>query len=61
MDTVTDIKYKVDEALDMSGAIVTSQDYPEAGVLGLGEEDVPMIFQPLLSSPRVLLEIDNGS
>ena len=44
MDTVTDIKHKVDEALDMSGAFVTFQDHLELGVPGLGEEDVQVIF-----------------
>ena len=34
-DLVTDIKHKVDEALDMNGALVTSQDHPKAGVPGL--------------------------
>ena len=60
MDTVTDIKYKVDEALDMSGALFTPLDHPESGVPGLGEEDVLVILQPLLFSPRVPLEMDDG-
>ena len=60
MDSVTDIKHKVDEALDMIGAVAASQDHPELGVLDLGEEDVPIIFKPLLSSPKVPLAIDNG-
>ena len=59
-DTVIDIKHKLDEAQDMSRAVVTPQDHPEAGVPGLGEEDVMVIFQPLLSSPRVPLERDDG-
>ena len=35
-NTVTDIKHKVDEALDMSGTVVTSLDHPEAGAPDLG-------------------------
>ena len=39
-DLVTDIKHRVDEALDMSGAIAASQEHPESRALGLGVEDV---------------------
>ena len=59
-DEVTAIKQRVDEALDMSGAVAASQEHPESRTLGLGEEDVPVIFKPLLSSPKVPLAMDIG-
>ena len=59
-DEVTAIKQKVDEALDMSGAVVASKEHPITRTLGLGEEDIPVIFKPLLSSSRVTLEMDIG-
>ena len=60
MDEVTAIKQKVDEALDMSGAIAASEEHPESRGPGLGEDDVPVIFKPLLSSPKVPLAMDMG-
>ena len=59
-DEVTAIKQRVDEALDMSGAVAAFQEHPESRALGLGEEDVPVIFKPLLSSPKVPLVMDMG-
>ena len=41
MDEVTAIKQRVDEALDMSGAVAASQEHPESRTPGLGEENVP--------------------
>ena len=47
----------MDETLDISGAVVVPEGHPEAGVNpGWGEDDVPAIFRPLLSSPKVSLE-----
>ena len=45
----------MDETQDISGAVVLPEGNPEAGNPGWGEEDVPAIFRPLLSSPRVPL------
>ena len=59
-DEVTTIKQKVDDTLDMSGAVVASQKHPLTRIPGLGEEDVPVIFKPLLSSPKVPLVMDMG-
>ena len=59
-DEVTAIKQKVDHTLDMSGAVVASQEHPVTRILGLGEEDVPVIFKPLLSSPKAPMVIDMG-
>ena len=47
----------VDDTLDISKAIVAPVGHPEAGPNpGLGEENVPAMFRPLLSSPEVVLE-----
>ena len=51
MDQVTQVKQQVDETLDICGAVVVQEGNPEAGHTGWGEEDVPAIFRPLLSSP----------
>ena len=57
LDKVVQVKQTVDDTLDMSGAVVTPEDHPEAGPNpGWGEEDVPAIFRPLLSSPDLPLE-----
>ena len=57
-DSVTEIKHKVGEAKDISRAVAASQDYPESGAPGLGEDDIPVIFKPLLFSPKVPLAMD---
>ena len=59
-DEVTAIKQRVDEALDMSGAVAACHEHPESRNPGLGEEDVPVIFKPLLSSCRVPMMMDVG-
>ena len=47
----------VDDTLDMSKAVVTPEGHHEVGPNpGWGEEDVPAIFRPLLSPPKVPLE-----
>ncbi len=46
----------MDETLDICGAVVIPEGNPEAGFSGWGEEDVPAIFRPLLTSPKVPLE-----
>ena len=57
LDSFDQVKQKVDDTLDMSGAVVTLEGHPEAGPNpGWGEDDVPAIFRPLLSSPEVPLE-----
>ena len=57
LDSVAQVKQKVDDTLDMSGAVVALEGHPEAGPNpGWGEDDVPAIFRPLLSSPEVPLE-----
>ena len=57
LDSVAQVKQKVDDTLDMSGAVVTPEGQPEVGPNpGWGEDDVPAIFRPLLSSPDVPLE-----
>ena len=49
----------MDDMLDMCEAVVTPEDHPEAGPNpGWGEEDVPAIFRPLLSSPNMPLKRD---
>ena len=56
-DHIAQVKQQVDETLDISGAVVIPEGHPEAGVNpGWGEDDVPAIFRPLLSSPKVSLE-----
>ena len=56
-DHITQVKQQVDETLDISGAVVVPEGHPEVGVNpGWGEDDVPAIFRPLLSSPKVSLE-----
>ena len=50
-DQITLVIQQVDETLDISGAVVVPEGNPEAGHAGWGEEDVPAIFRPLLSSP----------
>ena len=52
VDKVAQVKQRVDETLDISGAVVIPEDNPEAGYTGLGEEDVPTIFKPLWLLPR---------
>ena len=49
------VKQHVDETLDICGAAVIPEGNPEAGFSGWGEEDVPAIFRPLLTSPQVPL------
>ena len=57
LDKVVQVKQMVDDTLDMSGAVVTPEGHPEAGPNpGWGEDDVPAIFRPLLSSPDMPLE-----
>ena len=52
-----EVKQKVDDTLDMSKAVVTAVGHPEVGPNhGWGEENVPVMFRPLLSSPEVVLE-----
>ena len=56
-DHIVQVKQQVDETLDICGAVVVPEGHPEAGVNpGWGEADVPAIFRPLLSSPKVQLE-----
>ena len=60
-DSVTQIKQCVDETLDICGADVVAEKHPEARFSVWGEEDVPVIFRLLLTSPQVPLtrEEDN--
>ena len=47
----------MDKTLDISGAVVIPEGHPEVGVNpSWGEDDVPAIFRPLLSSPKVTLD-----
>ena len=47
----------MDDTLDMSKAVVAPEGHPEVSPNpGWGEDDVPAIFRPLLSSPEVPLE-----
>ena len=46
----------MDDTLDISGAVVIVEGNPEAGYTGWGEEDVPVIFKPLLAPPQVPLQ-----
>ena len=55
LDSVTQVKQRVDETLYICGAVVIPEGNPEAGFSGWGEEDVPAIFRPLLTSPQVPL------
>ena len=41
--------------MDICGAVVIPEGNPEAGFSGWGEENVPAIFRPLLTSPQVPL------
>ena len=59
MDEVTTIKQKVHDTLDMSGAVVASKKHPVTRITGSREEDVPLIFKPILSS-QVPLVMDMG-
>ena len=57
LDKVAQVKQMVDDTLDMSKAVVAPEGHPEVGPNpGWGEDDVPAIFRPLLSSPKVPLE-----
>ena len=57
LDKIAEVKQKVDDTLNMSEAVVAPEGHPEAGPNpGWGEDDVPAIFRPLLSSPYVPLE-----
>ena len=57
LDKVAQVKQTVDDTLDMSKAVVTPEGHSEVGPNpGWGEDDVPAIFRPLLSSPEVPLE-----
>ena len=54
LDKVAEVKQMVDDTLDMSKAVVTPEGHSEVGPNpGWGEEDVPAIFRPLLSPPKV--------
>ena len=57
-DSVTQIKKKVDDTLDICGAALVPKDYLESGIAGLGEEDFLVIFRLLMFSLRVPLEMD---
>ena len=46
--------------MDICETAAAPKEHPESGVPGLEEEDLPILFKPLLSSPRVPLEMDNG-
>ena len=52
-DFLARVKQRVDETLEISGAVVVPDDNPEAGFIGWGEEDVPSVFKPLLVPPQV--------
>ena len=44
--------------MDISGAIVVPDDNPEEGYTGLGEEDVPSVFKPLMIPPQVPIQAE---
>ena len=48
----------MDETLEISGAAVIPDENPEAGFTGLGEEDVPSVFKPLMVSPQVPIQAE---
>ena len=52
-DFLARVKQHVDETLKISGTVVVPDDNPEAGFIGWGEEDVPLVFKPLLVPPQV--------
>ena len=65
-DFVTKVKQHVDETFDISGAVVVPDGEPEAGFPGWREEDVLVVFKPLVVPPQVIvksevdeLDIDN--
>ena len=59
LDTIVEVKQKVDDTLDMSKAVVAPVGHPDAAPNpGWGEDDVPAIFRPLLLSPEVTLELE---
>ena len=53
LDKIVEVKQKVDDTLDMSKAVVAPVGHTEVGPNpGWGEENVPAMFRPLLSSPK---------
>ena len=57
LEKVVQVKQTVDDTLDMSEAVVAPEGHLEVGPNpGWGEDDVPAIFRPLLSSPDLPLE-----
>ena len=55
-DHIAQVKQQVNKTVDISGAVVVPEGHPEAVVNpSWGEDDVPAIFRPLLSSPKVPL------
>ena len=54
LDRIVEVKQKVDDTLDMIKAVVAPFSHPDVGPNpGWGEENVPAMFRPLLSSPEV--------
>ena len=59
LDTIVEVKQKVDDTLYMSKAVVAPVGHPDAAPNpGWGEDDVLAIFRPLLLSPEVMLELE---
>ena len=57
-DEITKVKVQMDETLDSCGAAVMTEDNPEAGYSGWGQETVSAVFRPLLSPPQIDLETE---
>ena len=56
LDRLVEVKQKVDDTLDMSKAVVAPVSHRDVSPNpGWGEENVPAMFRPLLSSPEVTL------
>ena len=57
LDRLVEVKQQVDDTLDMSKAVVAPVGLPDVGPNpGEGEDNVPAMFRPLLSSPKVVWE-----
>ena len=57
LERLVEVKQQVDDTLDMSEAVVAPVGHPDvAPNPGWGEDDVPVMFMPLLIHPKVLLE-----
>ena len=57
LDRLVEVKQQVYNTLDMSKAVIAPVGHSEIGSNpGWGEENIPAMFRPLLSSSKVTLE-----